>query len=126
MRDRTNWTAELRRRVGALKLSPAREIEIIDELSQHLDDRLRELMADGLSTEAAKRQALDELSAHPTLAGDFGHLRQADVRPIDPPGRPGRGFFADLRRDLGYSVRLLARQPGFTAAAVITLALGIG
>lgn len=32
----------------------------------------------------------------------------------------------DLRRDAGYSARGLGRDPGFAAAAVITLALGIG
>jgi putative ABC transport system permease protein len=32
----------------------------------------------------------------------------------------------DLRRDVGYGIRTLARTPGFTAVAMITLALGIG
>jgi len=32
----------------------------------------------------------------------------------------------DLRRDIGYGIRTLGRTPGFTAVAIITLALGIG
>ena len=32
----------------------------------------------------------------------------------------------DLRRDLGYGIRTLARTHAFTAMAVMTLALGIG
>ena len=32
----------------------------------------------------------------------------------------------DLRRDVGYGIRTLARTPAFTATAVVTLALGIG
>jgi len=39
-----------------------------------------------------------------------------------PPGEPMRNLIRDLR----HAVRLLARTPGFTVAAVITLALGIG
>src|SRR4029079_8442882 len=65
-------------------------------------------------------------SRHPTLAADFARLRQTTARPLDPPGRPGRRLFADLWRDLAYSARVLARQPGFAAAATLTLALGIG
>ena len=38
-----DWSHDLRRRLSELRLSPAREAEIVEELSQHLDDRYEEL-----------------------------------------------------------------------------------
>jgi DNA-directed RNA polymerase specialized sigma24 family protein len=51
------WAAHLRPRLSSLRLSPAREDEIIEELSQHLEDRWRELVAGGASDDDATRLA---------------------------------------------------------------------
>ena len=42
MPDRS-WTEHLRPRLAGLRLSPVREAEIIEELSEHLDQRYEEL-----------------------------------------------------------------------------------
>ena len=34
-----SWERHVRPRLSSLRLSPAREAEIVEELSQHLDDR---------------------------------------------------------------------------------------
>ena len=54
------WAAHLRPRLSSLRLSPAREHEIVEELSQHLEDRWRELVAGGASEDEATRLALAE------------------------------------------------------------------
>ena len=42
---RARWTHEIRARLSSLRLSPAREMEIVDELSEHLEDRYADLIS---------------------------------------------------------------------------------
>jgi hypothetical protein len=74
---RAGWACEVRTRLASLRLSPAREAEIVDELSQHLDDRYRELIAGGASPEEATRLALADFRSGDVLARHMAALRQA-------------------------------------------------
>ena len=77
------WSAHLRTRLAPLRLSPAREAEIVDELSQHLDDRYEALRAAGHDADAAVSLALEELHGHDTLAREMRALRQARIAGAD-------------------------------------------
>ena len=65
------WKPEILRRLATLKLTSTREAEIVDELSQHLEDRFQELLASGEPEEAAFRASLDELIGDNVLALDL-------------------------------------------------------
>ncbi|HWN98896.1 MAG TPA: ABC transporter permease [Blastocatellia bacterium] len=89
------------------------ERELDEEMSAHLDLLIDEKIAAGLSVQEARRNALIE----------FGGLAQVKEQVRDV--RMG-ALIEQVWLDAGYAVRILLKNPSFTALVVITLALGIG
>jgi putative ABC transport system permease protein len=96
--------------------------EADEELAAVLDEQIHHLMAQGMTAEAARAEALRRLGI--PLPAAFAQLhRSAQHR---ERRMKLHEWLEDLTADLRYAFRTLSRSPALTGAAVLTLALAIG
>jgi predicted permease len=131
-----DWPEYVRRHLRLRGFRPEREAEIVEELARQMEDACSEALRMGSSEEQAAeiaRQHISDWQALTNALADAHHgkepiltawQQQTEDRELNARGN--LSWFTGWRRDVIYGLRLLAKNPGFTAVTVFMLALCIG
>jgi predicted permease len=127
-----NWKRIVQDRLALLHLEPTAELDLVEELSQHLEDVYRELRSSGADDEEAYRSAVSELKDTYALRTESVRAQRMPQYDFVPPGGavqgrfPWIGLIDILWRDVRYATRILRKAPVFVLIVVLMLGLGIG
>src|SRR5438105_4305680 len=113
-----DWDAYVRDRLPALQVPPEREIEIVRELAQQLEQCYSEAIASGATDPEARQNAEAHFADWNSLARDINDAERR-VGP-EPANRRPAGPFSGFRKDVLYALRSLRNNPGFASIAIFT------
>lgn len=110
----------IRQRLRSLLWRVPVDQEVRDELAHHIELRTRELIEHGLDPVAARAEAERRLGSG-RVAVELQRLGEDRNH-----SWARREWLDEFRQDLSFALRQCRTKPGFTTAAVLTLALGLG
>ena len=122
-----DWKSLIHSRIASLRLTPAAESDLTEELAQHLEDRYRELLQGGAEEAEAYGQAAAELEDPEAIRGLSKRSHRMRSSETAPVGTEGSGNWCiDFGKDLRFACRTMRKNPVFVLFVMLTLGLGIG
>jgi predicted permease len=122
-----DWNTIVRDRIAPLRLEPAAECSLAEELAQHLEDRYDEYRNGGADEEEARQKVLSELDdLYPLRTELEGRHGAVKYDPVEDYSAPSANFRGEIWRDLRFAVRTMRKNPLFVLSVALILGLGIG